>query len=193
MKMVTHTGGLSGMLSRVALVPEARLAVVVLTNQESGAGRDAIAYATLDAMLGRPATDWIPPLRESARAAADKARAAERGHEAARAAASRPSLPLSGYAGPYRDPWYGDARIDLEGGRLLLRFSRSPALAGPLEHWHHDTFVARWLDGKVPDAFVTFALRADGSVEQFKMLPFSPAADFSYDYQDLLFTPVREK
>jgi hypothetical protein len=53
--------------------------------------------------------------------------------------------------------------------------------------------VARWLDRKVPDAFVTFALRPDGSVEQFKMMPFSPAADFSYDYHDLLFTPVREK
>ena len=45
----------------------------------------------------------------------------------------------------------------------------------------------------MPDAFVTFALRPDGSIDQVKMAAFSPAADFSYDYQDLLFIPVREK
>jgi CubicO group peptidase (beta-lactamase class C family) len=192
-KMVTHTGGLSGMVSRVALVPEENLAVVVLTNQEASGGRDAIAYRVLDVFLGAPATDWAPAFREAARVAADKARTVEAGHQAARAAGSRPSLPLARYAGRYRDAWYGDAAIEMEGERLVLRFSRSPALTGDLEHWHYDTFVARWRDRKVPDAFVTFALRPDGSVDQIRMAAFSPAADFSYDYQDLLFTPVREK
>ena len=165
-----------------------------MTNQESGGGRDAIAYRVLDAFLGAPATDWTPAFREAAQAARpSRGRAAEAGHQAARAAGSRPSLPLARYAGPYRDAWYGDAKIEMETGRLVLRFSRSPALTGDLEHWHHDTFVARWRDRTVPDAFVTFALRPDGSIDQVKMAAFSPAADFSYDYHDLLFTPVREK
>ena len=191
-RLVTHTGGLSGMVSRVALVPEESLAIVVLTNQESGGGRDAIAYRLLDAYLGAPATDWTAAFREAERITAETVRAAEAGHAAARATGTRPSLPLARYAGPYRDAWYGDATIAVEGERLVLGFSRSPSLAGPLEHWHHDTFVARWRDRTVPDAFVTFALRPDGTVEQFKMLAFSPSADFSYDYQDLLFTPVRK-
>jgi coproporphyrinogen III oxidase len=37
---------------------------------------------------------------------------------------------------------------------------------------------------------VTFGLNADGRVERITMRPVSPIADFSYDYQDLLFTPV---
>jgi CubicO group peptidase (beta-lactamase class C family) len=192
-KLVTHTGGLSGMVSRVALVPEEDLGVVVLTNQESDAGRDAIAYRVLDAFLGAPATDWIPAFKEAARLDEAHTRAVEAGHAAARVAASRPSLPLARYAGPYRDPWYGEATIALEGERLVMRLSRSPSLTADLEHWHYDTFVARWRDRSVPDAFVTFALRPDGSIDQLKMEAFSPAADFSYDYQDLLFTPVREK
>jgi CubicO group peptidase (beta-lactamase class C family) len=191
-RLITHTGGLSGMVSRVALVPEERLAVVVLTNQESDGGRDAIAYRLLDAYLGAAATDWTAAFREAARLSDENVRAVEAGQAAARATGTRPSLPLAGYAGPYRDAWYGDAAIEMEGERLVLRFSKSPSLAGPLEHWHHDTFVARWRDRTVPDAFVTFALRPDGSVEQFKMRAVSPAADFSYDYQDLLFTPVRK-
>jgi hypothetical protein len=192
-KLVTHTGGLSGMVSRVALVPEESLGVVVLTNQASGAGRDAIAYRVLDAFLGAPATDWIPAFQEAARLDEAHARGVEAGHTAARVATSRPSLPLARYAGRYRDPWYGEATIEAEGDRLVMRFRRSPSLTADLEHWHYDTFLARWRDRTVPDAFVTFALRPDGSIDQVKMEAFSPAADFSYDYQDLLFTPVREK
>ena len=192
-KLVTHTGGLSGMVSRVALVPEEGLAIVVLTNQESGGGRDAIAYHLLDAFLGAPPMDWIPAFAEAERRDEEHARSVETGHKAARTTTSKPSLPLAGYAGRYRDAWYGEAAIAAEGGRLVLRFSRSPSLTGDLEHWHYDTFVARWRDRTVPDAFVTFALRPDGTVDALKMEAFSPAADFSYDYQDLLFKPVREK
>ena len=192
-KLVTHTGGLSGMVSRVALVPEEHLGVVVLTNQESDGGRDAIAYRVLDAFLGAPATDWIPAFKEAERVEEAHARAVEGEHRATRAATTRPSLPLARYAGPYRDAWYGDATIQMEGDHLVIRFSRSPSLTADLEHWHYDTFVARWRDRTVPDAFVTFALRPDGSIDRIRMEAFSPAADFSYDYQDLLLAPAREK
>jgi len=192
-KLVTHTGGLSGMVSRVALVPEEGLAIVVLTNQESSGGRDAIAYRLLDAFLGAPTTDWIPAFAAAQRRDEEHARSVEGGHEAARVKTSKPSLPLGAYAGRYQDAWYGEATIVPEGGHLVLRFSRSPSLTGDLEHWHFDTFVARWRDRTVPDAFATFALRPDGTVDALKMEAFSPAADFSYDYQDLLFKPVREK
>ena len=40
---------------------------------------------------------------------------------------------------------------------------------------------------------MNFALDADGKVEKITLKPVSPLADFSYDYQDLLFTPVAEK
>jgi len=192
-KLVTHTGGLSGMVSRVALVPEEGLAVVVLTNQESGGGRDAIAYRLLDAFLGAPPTDWIPAFAEAERRGEEQARSVEVGHKAARTTTSKPSLPLAGYAGRYRDAWYGEVAIAMEGGHLVLRFSRSASLTGDLDHWHYDTFLARWRDRTVPDAFVTFSLRPDGTIDAIKMEAFSPAADFSYDYQDLRLEPVREK
>jgi len=72
----------------------------------------------------------------------------------------------------------------------VLRFSASPAFVGDLEHWHHDVFVAHWRRRNIPDAFVSFALNPDGSIEQFKMEARSPLADFSFDYQDLLFVPA---
>jgi hypothetical protein len=78
----------------------------------------------------------------------------------------------------------------MEAGKLVLRFSRTPLLVGHLEHWQHDTFVARWRDRSLDaDAFVSFALKPDGGIEQMKMVAVSPLTDFSFDFHDLLFTP----
>jgi hypothetical protein len=64
-------------------------------------------------------------------------------------------------------------------------------LIGELEHFHYDTFIARWRDRSLnADAFVTFSLTSEGGVEQFKMKAVSPDTDFSYDFHDLLFTPM---
>jgi hypothetical protein len=46
-------------------------------------------------------------------------------------------------------------------------------------------------DRQPADAYVTFALRPDASVERVTLEPVSPAIDFSFDYKDMLFTPVR--
>jgi hypothetical protein len=59
-----------------------------------------------------------------------------------------------------------------------------------LQHWQYDTFKARWRDRTVEEAFVTFALKPDGAIDHFTMVAVSPLADFSFDYQDLYFTPV---
>jgi len=191
-KVVTHTGGLPGFLSRVAMIPDLGVGVAVLTNQESGAAFDSIAFHVLDHYLGAPAVDWIDAYK-TATARADSANAeAESRATTARDTASKPSLAPAKYAGTYRDAWYGDVTIGEESGRLVMRFSHTPLLVGDLEHWQHDTFVVRWRDRELrADAFVTFALNPDGSIDQAKMRAVSPATDFSYDFHDLLLKPAR--
>ena len=191
-KLVTHTGGLPGYVSRLAMIPDLDVGVAVLTNQESSDAFDSIAFHALDYYLGAQAFDWIDGYTKTrARAAANVAQAEGRG-TANRDASSKPSLPLARYAGTYRDAWYGDITIAEEGGKLVMRFSHSPALTGDLEHWQHDTFVARWRDRELrADAFVTFALNPDGTIDQAKMRAVSPSTDFSFDFQDLLLKPAR--
>ena len=53
-KVVSHTGGLPGYVSRVALIPDLKLGVVVLTNQESGGAFQSIVYRVFDYYLGAP-------------------------------------------------------------------------------------------------------------------------------------------
>jgi uncharacterized protein DUF3471/beta-lactamase family protein len=190
-KLMTHTGGLPGYVSRVAWMPDANVGVVVLTNQESTAAFDAIVLRMLDHYLSAPSFDWIDAYQKALkRMAAAQADAAT--HAAAtRDAAAKPSLALAKYAGTYRDAWYGDITIAEQGGRLTIAFSHTPALSGALEHYQHDTFIARWRDRELrADAYVTFALNPDGSIDQVKMAAVSPDTDFSYDFQDLLLKPV---
>ncbi len=190
-KVVSHTGGLPGFVSRITLVPDRRLGIAVFTNQESGEAFEAITWRLLDHFLAAPVTDWIAAYR-SLKARGDSATAAaEHGALAQRDTASRPSLPLEKYAGTYRDAWYGDVTIALEAGKLVLRFLHTPSLTGDLEHYQYDTFIARWRDRELrADAYVTFALKPDASIDQVKLAAVSPATDFSFDFQDLLLTPA---
>jgi CubicO group peptidase (beta-lactamase class C family) len=192
-KMLMHTGGLPGYVSRVMLIPELQLGIAVLTNQESGEAFDSIAYRVADHVLGAPQTDWIAAY-QAVRARQQAAFAeAERKAVTSRDAASKPSLPLARYAGTYTDEWYGDIAVEEKNGTLVLRFTRTPALVGDLEHWQHDTFIARWHDRELrADAYVTFALNPDGTIDQARMQAVSPATDFSFDFHDLLLRPKRK-
>lgn len=191
-KLLTHGGSLPGFVSQVVMIPDANLGVAVLTNQESGVAFNAIAYHIIDGYLGAPPVDWIEVgekivARQNAEAVQATARATS-----SRNATSRPSLPLSRYAGAYTDAWYGDIVIEEHDSRLTIRFTHTPALVGDLEHWQYDTFVAKWRERELrADAYITFALNPDGTIEQAKMAPTSSAVDFSYDFQDLLLKPTK--
>ncbi|MFC4728944.1 serine hydrolase [Coralloluteibacterium thermophilus] len=192
-KLVWHTGGWPGMVSRLTLVPGRNAGVVVLTNAEAGAAFQAITMRVLDRLLDAPDHDWPGAYaaalgRQHDEAAEDWAR-----HEAARDRRSTPSLPLAGYAATYRDPWYGDIHVVQEGRGLVMRFARTPQLVGDLEHWQHDTFIVRWRDRQLnADAFLGFALTPDGAVREARMEAISPLTDFSFDFHDLRLTPVAE-
>lgn len=190
-RLVWHTGGWPGMVSRLTLVPDKGIGVVVLTNQEVGAAFNAVTYSALDMMLGQAGHDWVDAYAKAVAKAGANADEDWQKHLAARDATSKPSLPLAKYAGTYRDPWYGDVVVTQSGNGLAMQFARTRELAGRMEHWQHDSFIVRWNDRAMnADAFVTFALDADGKIREMRMEPVSPLTDFSFDFQDLRLRPV---
>ena len=190
-KLVSHTGSLSGFVSRIAMIPELRLGVAVFTNQESEEAYMSLTCHVLDYYIGAEKTDWIGGFARY-RARSDSLLAArERQTASKRDSLSRPSLPPDKYAGDYEDVWYGTVSIAKEGRGLVMRFSHSPGMVGDLEHWQYDTFVVRWRDRELrADAFVTFALTVEGTIDRATMKAVSPATDFSFDFQDLLLKPA---
>ncbi len=190
-KIIQHTGGLPGYLSKVVMVPDIKLGVAILTNQESGEAFDAIAWRLLDHFLGAPTTDWPAAYKRLKQRGDSMVAATEQRARAQRDTASRPSLALQRYAGTYVDEWYGTITITAAAGRLAIKFDHTPSLLGDLEHWQYDTFVARWKDRELrADAFVTFSLKPDGSIAEARMEAVSPATDFSFDFHHLSLKPV---
>ena len=191
-----HGGALQGFYSRVLLVPESKLGIAILTNAESGGALNALQYRLLDQyMTGAAPTDWIKLIADLEHEAHEKEKARLKGASATRAAASKPSLAPASYEGTYEDPWYGAMQIKRgPGNKLVMSFTRTPDLTGEMEHFQHDTFIVRWKERNFnADAYVTFALDHDGSIEHVKMKAVSTETDFSYDFHDLLFTPVKQK
>src|SRR6202008_276833 len=138
--------------------------------------------------LGLPKEDW--PARYHAYHAQQIAKALQALKAAERAPAKvGPSVPAAALAGTYADPWYGNIEIAAAPSGLRIDFKSTPRMAGRLEHWQYDTFITRFDDKTLEPAYVTFGLDADGGVERVTMKPVSPIADFSWDYQDLLFKP----
>lgn len=189
-----HGGALQGFYTRVLLVPEAKLGIAIFTNAESGPSLNALQYRLLDQHLGVAPTDWIGRIADIDKEMQAKEAARVKGEAASRAAQSKPSLALASYEGDYEDAWYGKMNVKRVNNKLVMSFSRTPDLTGEMEHFQHDTFIVRWKERNFnADAYVTFSLDHDGSIERVRMKPVSTETDFSYDFQDLLFTPVKKE
>lgn len=198
-KMVAHNGGIMGMVSRVTMIPEVNLGVVVLTNQQSGSAFNAIIHDITNRYLGLPEQDWIAIYHDKSSKKTNSGNNVVAALMQNRDADSTPSLPLRDYAQPYKDNWYGNIDITLvnnkrgkiNGDKLEMRFSRTPILVGELEHYQHNTFIVRWYDRSTnADALVNFHLTAEGRVLEVTMKPLSPLTDFSFDFQDLRLQPT---
>ena len=191
-KIIWHAGGLFGFTTVVVMIPEKNVGFAIALNSEEIEPRYGLMYELLDHYLGLPKRDWATPFgafkRERIEAAAKLVAQAQ-----AAPAEVGPSLPLDRYTGTYRDAWYGDIAVTRSGDSLQVDFRTTPNMKGPLAHYQYDTFIARFTDPSIEPAYLTFALDADGKVERVTAKPVSPIADFSFNYQDLLFTPVASK
>jgi len=165
--VVEHGGGMPGYISKVMLVPEEKLGVVVLTNDISSLP-DALGKEILDRFVHDSGTDWAERYlthrknRETAKAQ----KQAER--KAKRAKNTKPSLALKEYTGMYEDEMYGPAQVELRDDALHLTLLPTKEIfTSEMQHWHHDTFRIKFKDEFLPEGFVTFHFNANGEVTRF--------------------------
>ncbi len=186
-RLISHSGGVNGMITQTAFAPRRGLAVAVFTNVEDGVS-GAIRNALLDLMLGAPEFDW-----SGSYAAASRQRQADAlagvGDGLLKPPAGGPTLPLAAYAGRFRDPWYGDILVAAGPEGLAIDFTPTPVFKSRLEIWGTDAFRTRFPRDAGEDALVMFH-PANGRVDAVTMKAFSPLADFSYDFQHLAFVRV---
>lgn len=167
-KIVHHGGNIDGMSAQVALIPEEKLGLVILTNMNGTFMPIALQYRVFDAFMNQPQKDWSADLLKGMKALEVQAKDAEKKQIDARAKDTKPSLALEKYVGTYEDPMYGEAKVSLENGKLVAKYGA--AFTGDLEHWHYDTFQTKWRDVAITGKMmINFALGTNGQVTEMKI------------------------
>ena len=167
-KIVQHSGAIDGMQSMVAMIPERKLGVVVLTNGLRTKLAAAVELRVLDAFLGGPATDHSAIMKQESDDAVRIAR--ERAAPPGPAMIEPTRLPLDRYAGTYASDLLGKISITLTDGKLKLARPQATAV---LTHERNDMFKAQWdspgqmsITGPTPAGF-TFA--PDGEIATLEL------------------------
>jgi CubicO group peptidase (beta-lactamase class C family) len=138
-----HTGGAGGMLSNVCFVPEEKLGIAILTNNDNQNFFEALRYQVLDAYLGVP---WKNRSRQQW-TGFEKGMTEQLSEIAAwkaRTGKAAPALPFTAYTGTYTHQLYGSINITQNNNQLLVRFNTHPGLAATLTYMDKDEWLLEY-------------------------------------------------
>jgi CubicO group peptidase (beta-lactamase class C family) len=185
--IVSHTGGMPGMLSQTILIPELNAGVVVLTNAAPG-GYSFISVANeiKDVFIGADDRDWIGIMKGAIKNSESEA------HEVVSEVwetvkkNKKVKINKDNFIGTYEDDWFGKIDITEQEGKLIFKSRRSPRLTGEMFYYQANTFAIKWDYKEMNcDAFALFSLDETGKAQSIKMKGISPDIDFSFDFHDL--------
>lgn len=154
-KVLMHGGQMPGFNSVVAFYPERNLGFAVLVNVHQTLAHAALFYALGDLLLDSPGRDWSAEFRTVAQGymaqVKEQADNVRRGQDSN----SPPPLPLEAYTGVFSNDLYGDMAVDVDAGRLRLRYGQ---VSATLEPCQPHTFLGQWnLKGLMDDSLVRFS------------------------------------
>lgn len=185
--IVSHTGGMPGMLSQTVMIPELNVGIVVLTNTSPG----GLAFVTVmneitDAFIGAEDFDWMGRIQGYLANKEDTDGELVAAVWETCKNASTKNLNLDDFTGTYADDWFGEITIENRDGKLWFTSKRSPRLTGEMFFYQANTFAIKWAYREMNcDAFASFTLDEEGEGTAIKMKGISPSMDFSFDFQDL--------
>ncbi len=163
--LVSHAGALNGFRTHVDLLPKQKAGFVIMINVGRGIALMALRNSLADMLAGKPVRDWNPLYLASDRKEDEQTAKDREARMAKRTPNTTPTLPVSAYAGEYRNDAYGTATIALVDGRLVLRWNR---LTIPLEHYHYDVFTA-YAEADALDEQLAFGLGDDHTLQSLTL------------------------
>ncbi len=188
-KEASHTGGLLGTVTQVTLLPELKLGIIVLTNQQSGAAFSAISNTVKDSYLGISGKNWVKAYHD--RVVSNEINAKKITDEVwstinAALKNNKPKPVDSLFTGIYTDKWFGNINITRKDNGLWFSSEKSPRLNGSMTPYKGNTFIIKWTDRSFDaDAYALFSLDNEGKATGLTMKAISPLTDFSFDFHDL--------
>lgn len=186
--IISHTGGLPGMLSKTILIPDLNLGVVVLTNTGKGGAEvfSAVTQTIIDSYLGLDNFDWTEKYYKQYKSRRTSADSVTKKVWETVKSANGYHINTKNYIGIYEDNWFGKVEIFMKDNQLWFKSFRSPKLNGQMHYYKANAFAIKWeYQNMNADAFAIFSLDEEGKAQSIKMKGISPNIDFSFDFQDL--------
>ncbi len=156
-KIAEHDGGMPGYISKVTLIPEQKISIIILNNGNDFYVNSALIGDLMDILVKGKEFDWIGEYSAIKTRSDSYEETSNRKRLESRVPDTRPSLNPSGYTGIFRDKSYGDAEIKIEEGKLILTFLPTKSLTYGL---------------------ITFSFDSSGFVSGFKVD--LPSGDFHF-------------
>ena len=167
-KIIEHSGGIDGMSAQLFMVKDMNIGVVILCNDSEEPASFLIKSKLMQLIFNDDSFDFYDRGKEY-RKEIIKELKEERANEI-KPKDSKPSLPISSYAGDYSDEMYGDIYLtQTDNGTLELSFSHTPLFKGRLIHWQYDTFKIDWYDIRIPDGFLIFNFNSKREILGFSL------------------------
>lgn len=141
-KFVGHTGGVNGFVTSVALMPEEKLGIIVLTNTDANNFYEALRYEIMDAYLGLPYRNYSNVYLGFSKNQEKQAAAWLQQKQDTIATHPATTLPLNAYTGDYTHEVYGKMSIKPANGKLLARFEHHTGRYAILEPLGGNRFLA---------------------------------------------------
>ncbi|MEQ8168686.1 MAG: serine hydrolase [Candidatus Eremiobacterota bacterium] len=146
--IVWHNGGTSGFKTMIAIVPEAKIGIVVLSNLADTELPDSLAYRFFDMYFDRPERDWSSEYLEQEKKNEDPANAPVAPKN------PLPPMELKHYTGTYSNNIYGEITVSEKDKGLIITIGPKKMNVF-LKHWDRDIFtLSLW--GHNTEGFATF-------------------------------------
>jgi len=155
--IVWHNGGTTGCKTMVAIVPEAKVGIVILSNLIDSSLPDALAFRFLDMYLGNPDVDWSREMLASMKEGMKRVET----ELPVPPEDALPAMSLQKYVGDYQNAVYGQINISEKKGGLVLTIGPNK-VEMYLTPWNRDTFSVYWpFYGDVGESGVFALFEAD--------------------------------
>lgn len=170
-KVNFHTGSLPGSIAIHGQIPEDNIAVYVFGNTDHVEVRHALMYKAFDLFALGGITDWSSEFLTLYTGLNQAGEAAQKAQSEKRVANTKPSLPLTSYAGKYQSELLGEVTITPTGNQLMANINNIHKAT--LAHWNFDTFKGPMEKKWNGDMTLLFQLNSTGDVVGLELAGFT--------------------
>jgi len=181
-KVVSHSGGYDGMISKSFFIPEKKIGAIILTNSINWLS-SALTNRILDVLLtGKTdGKDWSAMYLYYKKKQDSVAAVKSKKNEDLRNKLNPKSLALGNYTGIYKDKMYGTVTVTLKNNVLYFTMDKTPIFYGVLNHWNDSIFTFSFPEhlSSLPQGKLWFDINKNGEVSKLHIDIPNPDFDFT--------------